>query len=46
MTDFSTYTLAVIISGQTCDLLPPVSTKAFHAQEAEAKRQLKAAVQA
>ncbi len=46
MTDFSTYTLAVIISGQICELLPPVVTKALHAQEAEAKRQLKAAVQA
>lgn len=42
----STNTLVVIISGQTCELLPPVVSNAFHTQEVEAKRQLKAAVQA
>ncbi len=40
----STHTLAVLISGQNCELLPPAVIKAFHAQEVEAKRQLKAAV--
>lgn len=42
----STYSMAVIISGQKCELLPPAVSETFHAQEVEAQRQLKAAVQA